>query len=122
LCDKVVMEQLQAEFTALTEQITKQGDDTSSSLMAFRDSLKAMANTSGQVVENIKGLNKWAPNIENSIQYLHKSLEEVGMRVATFWKMSAPPLKIPNLGQMGTASHQQLRAQCTLPTKAWYLP
>jgi 5'-3' exonuclease len=64
------------------EQITKQGDDTSSALMAVCDSIKVMTNTSSQVVENIKGMNKWAPTIDNSLQALHQSLEEVSTRVA----------------------------------------
>ncbi|KAK1604004.1 hypothetical protein QYE76_027677 [Lolium multiflorum] len=64
------------------EQITKQGADTSSTLIAVCDSIKAMANTSGQVVENIKGLNKRAPSIDDSLRPLHQSLEEVGTRLA----------------------------------------
>jgi hypothetical protein len=32
--------------------------------MVVHDSIKAMANTSGHVAENIKGMNKWAPYID----------------------------------------------------------
>jgi hypothetical protein len=82
LCDKVVMEQLRAELATLATQVTKQGEDTSSALTAVRDSLKALSATNVTVCENIKGLNKWAPAIDESIRDLLKTVEEVGTRVA----------------------------------------
>ncbi|KAK1646535.1 hypothetical protein QYE76_064340 [Lolium multiflorum] len=82
LCDKVVMEQLQVEPAALATQVTKQGEDTSSALTAVRDSLKALSATNVTVCENIKGLNKWALAIDDSIRDLLKSVEEVGTCVA----------------------------------------
>jgi two-component sensor histidine kinase len=66
-CDHTVMEQLQSKLAALSEQFNKQSADTSSALKAVRDSLQAMAATNGTVSENIQGLNKWAPAIDNSI-------------------------------------------------------
>jgi hypothetical protein len=78
LCDKVVMEQLRAELATLATQVTKQGEDTSSALTAVRDSLKALSATNVTVCENIKGLNKWAPAIDDSIRDLLKTVEEVG--------------------------------------------
>jgi hypothetical protein len=95
----VAMEQLQAEFVELTAQVTKQGEDTSSALMAVRDSLKAMATTNGQIVENMAGINKWAPAIDESIRALHKSLTEVGTRVAVLESSrhgEDEPVHLPN--------------------------
>lgn len=50
--------------------------------MAVKDSLKAMASSQGKIVENIQGLDSWAPAIDDSLRAMHKSLEEVGTRVA----------------------------------------
>ena len=76
------MEELKAELQSLATLFNKQGDDTSSALMAVKDSLKAMAHSQDKIVENIQGLNNWAPAIDDSLRAMHKSLEEVGTRVA----------------------------------------
>ena len=36
-----------------------------------------MADTNGKLVENMKGLNQWAPVMDKSLHEMHKSLEEV---------------------------------------------
>lgn len=76
------MDQLQAELAALSAQLTKQSEDTSSALSAVRDSLKAMATSNTTVCKNINGLNKCASAIDISIRDLLNSVEEVGTRVA----------------------------------------
>ena len=61
------MDELKAELQSLVTVFNKQGDDTSSALMAMKDSLKAMATSQGKIVENIQGLNGWAPAIDDSL-------------------------------------------------------
>lgn len=82
LWDELLMDQLQAELAALSAQLTKQSEDTSSALSAVRDSLKAMATSNTTVCKNINGLNKCASAIDISIRDLLNSVEEVGTRVA----------------------------------------
>ena len=102
------MEELHTELNNLATQFTKYGDDMSSALMSVMDSLKGMANTHGEAVKNIQGLNNWLLTIDDSLCDLHHTIEEVGTRVAVLeLEGTTPEDRTPRPEAHGAATTNQ---------------